>query len=176
MTMPSYKQVLELPSQVEREVPPSFEDGNGHMNIRHYLELSASAAEVLLERVGVDDDYRGKRGLGVFTAEHHLRYLAETAVGESISVHAMLLERSSSAIHGMAFLLNRTRRLLSHTFEVTLVHVSLTTRRPTRMPDDIAVAVDKEIARDSSITWDPPVSGLLGVRRRRRLDNGENER
>lgn len=91
------------------------------MNIRHYLELDAEGTEVICEDVGVDDAYRARRRMGVFTAEHHLRYFSELQEGETVSVHARVLERSDKAAHLMAFLLDRTHGRLANTLELVLV-------------------------------------------------------
>jgi hypothetical protein len=44
VTMPSLEQVLELPSLMQRVVPETWQDLNGHVNVRHYLELFDGAS------------------------------------------------------------------------------------------------------------------------------------
>ena len=155
-----------LPKLDEAIVEAGFIDSNGHMNIRHYLELDAAATTHLIEDLGIDDSYRAERRLGVFTAEHHLVYLSELYEGDAISVHTRVLARSDKAVHLMAFLLDRSRERLANTLELTLVHVDMDSRRPIPMPPDVASGFDRHIASSDAITWPAPVCGVMGVRRR----------
>jgi acyl-CoA thioester hydrolase len=163
--LPTFDEVMELPTLIEATVTPAFIDATGHMNIRHYLELDAEGTEVICEDVGVDDAYRARRRMGVFTAEHHLRYFSELQEGEKVSVHARVLERSDKAAHLMAFLLDRTHGRLANTLELVLVHVDLDTRRATPMPEDVAAGFDRYVAETSALGWAAPVCGAMGARR-----------
>jgi acyl-CoA thioester hydrolase len=162
---PTIDQVMGLPALVEATVTPDFIDENGHMNIRHYLELDARSTSVLVDQLGIDHAYRRDRRMGVFTAEHHLRYFSEMHEGETISVHPRVLARSAKVVHMMAFLLDRTNRRLANTLELVLVHVDMDTRRPVPMPDDIASGFDRWLAEDARLPWAAPVCGVMGVRR-----------
>ena len=163
--MVTYADVLDLSREIEGVViPASFEDENGHMNIRHYFDLGARAISVVFARLGVTDDYRSTRGQGFFTAEHHVRYLSEIHVGERVSVHVRTLERSDKVIHAMAFLVNDTTRQLANTLEVITTHVDLTTRRVAPFAPDLAAAWDAELARAADLTWPAPTCGALGIR------------
>ncbi len=156
---------MELPVLVEATVTPDHIDGNGHMNIRHYLELDTWSVVVICEDVGIDDIYRTQRRMGVFTAEHQLRYYREMQEGAKLSVHARVLARSDKAAHLMAFLVDRTNDRLANTLELVLVHVDLESRRVTPMPDDIADGFDRYVQQSAEQTWEAPVCGVMGVRR-----------
>lgn len=163
--LPSYEQVLELPALLEGSVDPGFIDVNGHMNIRHYLDYGATSADVVLRQVGIDDGYRAVRRLGVFTAEHHIRYFTELHEGEKFSVHTRFLERSGKAGHLLACILDRTHEALACTLEIVLVHVDMDTRRPVEFPADIVAGLDALIVASQQIEWPPPLSGSMGIRR-----------
>lgn len=165
MDTPTFDQVMELPTLVEAVVRPDFIDINGHMNVCHYLELNADGTTVVCERVGIDDAYRAKRRMGVFTAEHHIRYYSELHLGEELSVHPVVLDRNEKVVHMMVYLLDRTHRRLSNTLELMLVHVDLDTRRPVPMPAEIAEGFDRFIAEREALPWKAPVCGVMGVRR-----------
>lgn len=166
-TVPTYEEICRLPQEVPATVIPlAFEDENGHMNIRHYFDLSALAIATVFERMGITDDYRANRQQGFFTAEHHLRYFAETGVGETVSVHFALLERSDKVLHGMSLLVNNSRRQVANSLEFIATHMNMTTRRVTPFESDIAASIDQEFARVAAITWTPPVCGAMGIRRR----------
>lgn len=163
--VPSYEQVLELRCEVKDFViPESFEDENGHMNIRHYLDLAARAVSTTFARVGITDNYRATRRRGFFTAEHHLRYFTESHVGDRISVYFRTLERSAKVVHAMAFLVNDTTRQLSYTLELVAPHVDLTARRTIAFDRDIATAWDHELASVAKVDWAAPVCGSMGIR------------
>lgn len=167
MTPPTVDEVLQLPSVAEQEVPPEFLDENLHMNIQHYLTLGARAVGSRCDELGLGNQpYIDERRLTVFTAEQHLNYYAEMRLGQKLSVHVRLLERSAKALHAMAFLLNRSNDELAFTLEVTLVHVGMETRRPVDFPADIAAGVDAAIKEHSGLSWPAPVCGVMGVRRR----------
>jgi acyl-CoA thioester hydrolase len=164
-TLPAYDQVLGLPTLIEDTVPPSFIDANGHMNIKHYLDYGATGADVICRRVGIDDEYRAQRRMGVFTAEHHIRYVAEMHEGSNFSVHARFLERSGRAGHLLSFIIDRDREVLSCTVEIVLVHVSMDSRRPVEFPADVAAGLDECIAASRAVSWPVPVCGVMGIRR-----------
>jgi acyl-CoA thioester hydrolase len=156
---------MRAPVWLEAAVVPEFIDANGHMNIRHYLDLGAHATMVLCEGLGIDDAYRAERRLGVFTTEHHLRYYSDMRIGEKISVHVRLLDRSAKAAHMMAFLANRSQGRLANTLELALVHVDLETRRAIAFPDDAAAGLDRHLAVEADLEWPAPVCGVMGIRR-----------
>ncbi|KQY50873.1 MULTISPECIES: thioesterase family protein [unclassified Nocardioides] len=162
--LPSYAQVLELEPLLSGEVSPDFIDVNGHMNIRHYLDYCATSADVICRRVGIDDDYRAQRRMGVFTAEHHIRYFSEMHEGGKFSVHTLLLGRSRKAGHVLAFLVDRDREVLACTVEIVLVHVGMDTRRPVDFPEDVSAAIDGWVAEAAQVTWPIPLSGSMGLR------------
>jgi acyl-CoA thioester hydrolase len=164
-TLPTYDDVLGLPTLIKDTVPAGFIDVNGHMNIRHYLDYGATGADVICRRVGIDDEYRAQRRMGVFTAEHHIRYVAEMHEGSTFSVHARFLERSSRAGHLISFILDRDREVLSCTVEIVLVHVGMDSRRPVEFPADVAAGLDEEIAAGRAVGWPVPACGVMGIRR-----------
>lgn len=163
--LPTYSQVLDLPALLEGTVSPDYIDVNGHMNIRHYLDYCATSADAICRQVGIDDAYRAERRMGVFTAEHHIRYFGEMHEGEKFSVHTLVLERSAKAVHLLAFLLDHVDEVLSCTVEIVLVHVGMDTRRPVDLPDDVAAALDNWIQQAQDVAWPAPVCGAMGIRR-----------
>lgn len=163
--IPTVEQVDEIPAATEQKVPQEYIDENNHMNIQHYLVLGATALGTRCDELGLGQDYIDFRRLTVFTAEHHLRYYSELLLGQELSVHVRMLERSSKVIHAMSFLVNRSDNLLACTLEVTLVHVGMDTRRPVDFPEDIADRVDAAIKDQSQLSWPAPVCGVMGVRR-----------
>jgi acyl-CoA thioester hydrolase len=162
--LPTFEEISQLPIEFEAAVGPEHIDANGHMNIRHYLEFNARGTWRIVEGIGINDGYRSGRALGLFTAEHHLRYYSELRDGELFSVHVRVLGRSERAVHLMAFLLDRARRRLANTLEVVAVHVDLTTRASAPIPADISGRIDRQIERSDELSWPSPTCGVMGVR------------
>lgn len=157
---------MQLPAQIDRTVPSEYIDENGHMNIGRYLELGAVGLwERCKNDLGMPAGYVRERQLSNFTAEHHLRYVAEILQGERLSVHVRLVERSDKALHALSLIVNRSREQVACVMETILVHVDMQTRRPTSFPDDVAPLIDAGLALDD-VEWPAPLSGAMGVRRR----------
>jgi len=163
-TQPTYAEVLGVPPVLEDRVRPVFIDVNGHMNVRHHLDYGATGADVVCRDAGIDDGYRAQRRMGVFTAEHHLRYFSEMHEDDPFSVHTLLLERSARAGHLLSLILDHRREVLSCAVEIALVHVDMDTRRAVPFPDDVAGVLDGWIARSAEVTWALPLSGAIAVR------------
>lgn len=162
--LPTYDQVAEaLPLVLEGDVAEKHLDYNGHVNMRHYVKFAAVSSDRLLRGVGIDDDYRAERRMGSFTAEHHVRYLAELHVGDRWQAHTVWVDRSTKAAHQLSFVLNASSRRLSATVEMMLVHVSMDDRRAEAFPKDVARRIDSRIERTRQIRWPLPLGGAMDV-------------
>lgn len=166
LVLATYHQITELPAQIVMTVPPEFIDENDHMNIGRYLELGG---EGLWKRcqsdLGMPENYIAERGLSTFTAEHHIQYFAEVLEGEEVGVHVRLIGRSDKVLHMAALITNRTKEQFACLVEATIVHIDMSTRRPTPFPADVADLIDAGITSDD-LGWPLPLSGSMGVRRR----------
>ncbi len=165
MPHPTATKIAELPNPLQRSVNADLIDMNGHMNVLHYLDFGSSGADVLVRQVGIDDAYRARRQLGVFTAEHHLRYYNELCEHDAADVFCRVLDRTEEVVHMMSFVVDRNRHRLSSTLEIVLIHVNLVTRRPVAVPSDIATGFDQHITWSKGLSWPAPVCGAMGVRR-----------
>ncbi len=146
------------------EVPPEFEDLNGHVNVRHHYAMHMEGVEkAFVEQLGVDEA-RAALGDGTFSLTHHIVFHSEILIGHEVSVHLRLLDRSDKIIHAMTILANRTTGRVASTIEFIEAHVDLTARRVTLMGEDLASALDDLIDRHRGLTWDLPLSQPLGVR------------
>jgi len=102
--MPTVAQVCELPSLMEKVIPAAWLDLNGHVNVRHYLELYDAASWPMLAALGVDERLFLERRQGLFDLEHHLWYLDELHVGDTVTVHSRILDRTAKRYHGVMFI------------------------------------------------------------------------
>ena len=81
-------------------IPPEYEDENGHMNMRWYLAIYDDAGYPLAARLGLTPEFHAQHGTGGYDLEHHIHYLSEVMVGDTIAVYARLLDRSGQPIFG----------------------------------------------------------------------------
>jgi acyl-CoA thioester hydrolase len=66
-------------------------DYNGHLNDAGYAVLLSAANEVVLAHLGLSQDYRMATGRALYTAESHIRYLAEARRGDAIEAASLLV-------------------------------------------------------------------------------------
>jgi acyl-CoA thioester hydrolase len=162
-TRPTYEQLAELPAYTQQPVPVPFEDANGHLNVRHYTGIASEGLDESLAAHGIPQNWP-LHGHACFSAEHHLTYLAELRTGVRLSSRVRLLGRSERAAHALVYLLDDTNERLSFVMEEIFLHIDLGTRKTAPWPEDVAEALDREIAAQSDLPWEPDVSGSLHLR------------
>lgn len=161
---PTFDQLTDLPAYCEQVVPSAYEDINGHLNIRHYLGIASEGLDESLVDLGIPQNWPTVAKQTVFSAEHHLTYVAELCTGDRISVRVRLIGRSQRAAHAVAYLVDSTNERLSYVMEEIFLHVDMTTRRTSPWPDDVAAALDARIADDQALSWAPELSGSMTLR------------
>ncbi len=160
--LPDIDRLRSLPAYFEQEVPDDYIDENGHMNITKYFELGAWAPWLRVGELGVDEGYLSERKLSFFTVEHHIRYVGELRLGERFSVRPAFVGRTDKALHGISFVVDEGRGRLACAMEIMYVHVSMESRRSVAVPDDVAAALDGEIAQRA---WAAELATGLTLRR-----------
>ena len=161
---PSYDELAALPAYATRAVPTAFEDINGHLNIRHYVGIASEGLDESLIDVGIPQNWPTVSGQGVFTAEHHMTYLSELRTGDKISVRVRLVGRSARAAHVVVYLLDDSHQKLSYVMEEIFLHITMESRRTADWPEDVAAAIDRQIAADANLSWQPQLSGSMALR------------
>ncbi len=162
-TLPTYAQIAALPSYSERPVPVAFEDINGHMNVRYYLGIASEGLDEALEEVGIPTNWADK-GFAIFSAEHHLTYVAELLTGDAVSARVLLVGRSERALHLVIYLLDDTREQVSCVVEEICLHMDMTTRKTSPWPDEVASQIDARIAEHQALDVEPTLSGSMSLR------------
>lgn len=163
VAMPTVEQVIELPSLMEKVIPPEWQDLNGHVNVRHYLELYDAASWPMLAAIGLDEKAFVERRQGLFDLEHHLWYLDELHVGDTVTVHWRFIARTVKRFHGVMFVVNRTRQRLASTFEYVSSGADLDARRTAPLPAEFAAQLDRLIAEHARLAWPAPVCGVMAA-------------
>lgn len=144
-------------------VPAAYEDENGHMNMRWYLAIYDDAGYPMVASFGLTTEYHAQHKTGGYDLEHHVHYLREVMIGDSVAVYARLLGRSAKRIHYMMFLVNETRGTLASIFECVNSFADMQTRRTAPYPPDIAEQIDAALARHQALEWGAPASGVMSA-------------
>ncbi|MGR3633489.1 MAG: carnitine 3-dehydrogenase [Limimaricola soesokkakensis] len=117
-----------------RAVPLDWSDQNGHMTEHRYLQAFGDATDRFLALVGCDDDYIAC-GHSYFTAETHIRHLAEVRAGARIEIDTRLLLAEGRRLRIFHRMWEDSR--LVATGEHMLVHVDLESRRAVMPPQEL---------------------------------------
>ena len=81
-----------------------------------------------------------------------------------MSTRVRLLGRSERAAHALVYLLDESHQRVSFVMEEIFLHIDMETRRTAPWPEDVAAALDKRIADDADLPWEPDVSGSMNLR------------
>jgi acyl-CoA thioester hydrolase len=143
------------------EIPESYIDVMGHMNIMWYTHLFAHGMGGLFKLIGMDRDYFVSNQAGCFALQQFVCYLAEIRVGEQVTLRTRLLGRSAKRMHLMHFIVKDGGDVLASTAEILAAHVDMRTRRTAPFPESLAQAIDQVIAQHAALGWEPPVCGVM---------------
>ncbi|NWG18617.1 MAG: thioesterase family protein [Chloroflexi bacterium] len=155
------EKITALPEVYRFIVPEDYRDAMGHMNMRWYLALYDEAGIPLFDRLGLTPEFYRQHQAGGFDLEHHIHYLNEVRIGDTLSIRARLVGRSAKRLHYLLFMVNETRGLLASIFECVNSYADLTVRRTAPYPPEIAAAIDAMLAEHQGLDWDAPACGVM---------------
>lgn len=156
--------LTELPKTLEAEVPESYMDVMGHMNVGWYSHFFSEAMLGLYSQLGFGVNEIDDRQLGRFAMETHIRYLQEVRIGHQIEVYSRFIARNEKRFHVMNFMWNKTEKRISTTYEVVGTSVDLRLRKPAPFPTELGIEIDKIITQHKELDWEPPLCGVMGPR------------
>ncbi len=113
-------------------------DYNGHLNMAYYNVLFDRAVDQVYALIGVGAGYMQARGLTLFTAEAHTRYLRELHKGDGVRVTFQLLGYDAKRLHYFQHLHHAAEGFLSATCEVLSLHVDVAAKKTAPFPPDVA--------------------------------------
>ena len=90
---------------------------------------------------------------------------AEVRVGETVSVHGMMVTRSDKLMHNKYRMVNETQGCLAAASEVLVGRADLSARKLAAFPENEATVIDAKLAEYAALDFDPDASGLIGVSR-----------
>lgn len=112
---------------VNRVVPTSWLDFNGHMNDSHYAEVFSKASDIILRRIGSDVDYIAL-GFSYFTVDMQISYLNECHAGEKISVFTSIHLAEGKKLD-LRHEMKNAQGTVCATCTQSLLHVDLNSRK-----------------------------------------------
>ncbi|UWQ02975.1 carnitine 3-dehydrogenase [Aliiroseovarius crassostreae] len=130
----------DLPITVDRQIPASWTDYNGHMNEAHYIEASAQATDRFMEMIGADAAYVAA-GSSYFTVENHIQYIDELHQGERLRITTQLLKGEGKVLH-LFHRLWGADDTLAATVETLLLHMDLNARKTALPSDGVATKLE----------------------------------
>ncbi|MEV4320119.1 thioesterase family protein [Actinocrispum sp. NPDC049592] len=80
------------------EVRPEWIDYNNHMTDSAYAAVASEATEVFLATLGLSADYQAATGCTTYTAETHIYFKKEAALGARITVETVLVDTDPKRI------------------------------------------------------------------------------
>ena len=154
--------LLELPITARAEIPTSYLDEMGHMNVMWYTHLFSRAVWGLFDLIGFTHEYMQTNQAGSFALELHVRYLAEVKAGQHVTLRTRALARTPKRIHYQHFMtIDEHDDVLSATGEIVSAHVDMNVRRQSPFPPALADAFDRLLTQHTALTWPAPVCGTM---------------
>jgi acyl-CoA thioester hydrolase len=152
-----------LPITHRAEIPESYLDEMGHMNVMWYTHLFSVGAWGLFQAVGLTLEYFETNQAGSFALEQHFNYLKEVRLGQHVTIRSRVLGRSAKRWHSMQFMTIDESDVLAAIAEGVSTHVDMRIRRSSPMPRNITDAIDRLLEEHSRLEWPPPVCGAIRV-------------
>lgn len=160
--MPTAKELLELPITARAEIPTSYLDEMGHMNVMWYTHLFSRAVWGLFDMIGFTHQYMQTNQAGSFALELHVRYLNEVKAGQHVTLRTRAVARTAKRIHYLHFMtIDERDDVLSATGEIVSAHVDMRVRRQSPFPPELTAPYDALLAAHTALAWPAPVCGTM---------------
>ena len=146
---------------VNRQIPQTWTDVNGHMNETNYLEVCSQATDKFMEMIGMDVDFIKSTNESYFTVETHIRHLNEAKEGMKIISKTQVLEGKGKKLR-LFHILETDNGVIVATGEHMLLHVSLKTRSSCFPSKKIEKNLLKFSEEHSSLPWPVAAGRAVG--------------
>lgn len=80
-------------------IAPEWIDYNGHLRDAYYGLILSYASDALMDRVGLDSDYRRTTGCTLYTLEQHMHFLHEVKQSDQLDILVRVLAADRKRIH-----------------------------------------------------------------------------
>ena len=106
-------------------VRPEWVDYNGHMSEAYYVLIFGDATDAFYDFVGMDDAFRRREKISVYTLEAHIRYLIEAREGQALRIATRVLSHDTKRLRLHHTMLDQDGQILAVT-EISALHVDTT--------------------------------------------------
>ena len=145
---------------------PEWIDYNGHLRDAYYGLIVSFACDALMDRLGMDESYRGRTRNTLYTVEMHVHFLREVKKSEIVLVRVRLLGADHKRIHAAFDVVREADNTVAASVESMLLHVhqgeSVTTAA---FPPDIQDAIAKLTVATAGAPEVGPGSRRMELRR-----------
>jgi acyl-CoA thioester hydrolase len=150
------------------ELAPEWIDYNGHLRDAFYGLIVSYASDALMDRLGMDADYRNRTQNTLYTLEMHTHFFHEVKKSDSVFVNVRLLSTDQKRIHAAFDIVRDVDAVVAASSESMLLHVHQgETPASAPFPPEIAGAVAKLAAATASAPEVGPGSRRMELPRRR---------
>lgn len=150
----------------EREVPAEWIDYNGHMNVGYYLLAFDQALDVFFEDwLGLNGEAVAKLGMGPFSMQASLHFIAELTRGERFQVYFQLLDCDHKRWHFLCLMKEASTGRLVAGMEQLGINVDHQTRRSAPMPEALQQRFQELMAAHRDLPRPDMVGAPIGIRR-----------
>jgi acyl-CoA thioesterase FadM len=106
-------------------VRPDWVDYNNHMSEAYYVLIFGDATDAFYDFTGMDDAFRRREKISVYTLEAHIRYLLEAHEGQALRIGTLVLSHDAKRLRLHHTMLDDAGRVLAVT-EISAMHVDTT--------------------------------------------------
>ena len=150
------------------ELAPEWIDYNGHLRDAFYGLIVSYASDALMDRLGMDADYRNRTQNTLYTLEMHTHFFHEVKQSGSVFVNVRLLSTDQKRIHAAFDIVRDADAVVAASSELMLLHVHQgETPASAPFPPEVAGAVAKLAAATASAPEVGPGSRRMELPRRR---------
>ncbi|GAA3537886.1 thioesterase family protein [Zobellella aerophila] len=139
-------------------VLPEWIDYNGHMNDACYVLVFSQAIDEFMQQIGLNEAFRTKYQVSVYTMQSMVHYLREVSLGEPLLVGARLLESDAKKLRVFFTMRHGDSDMELATMETLLLHMDMSAHRAAPMLPDTAARVDALQQRQGNGDW-PALAG-----------------
>ena len=132
------------PLALHREsVDPGWIDHNGHMNLAYYVLAFDHATDAFFDYIGLGVAYLEANNCSTFSLEAHVTYERELMAGDPMRFETQLLNHDAKRLHYMHMMYHAEEGYLASTNELISLHVDMTARRSSPMPQSVIERLDQ---------------------------------
>ena len=150
------------------ELAAEWIDYNGHLRDAFYGLIVSYASDALMDRLGMDADYRNRTQNTLYTLEAHTHFFHEVKQSDSVFVNVRFLGTDQKRIHAAFDIVRDSDAIVAASSELMLLHVHQgATPASAPFPPEIASAIAKLAAATASAPEVGPGSRRMELPRRR---------